>query len=299
MSTSDESLLNRELSLRSADHYNIAFNLLNELLDFGTHLLPKALENSPKDIKALCIIGVQFRQILAHLDGIAVLIASGNSFSAALQLRSSLEIALAMEWILKSDSEAKANHFFVANLRRRRQWQSVAIPGTSEAARRADDVKHLTFSPTCLEEIRKEIAAIDNILADRKFSAIDAAFQKNYERSNYDKPWYEIYGIPSIRKIAKDLGKTNFYGHFYASYSEITHGGNMWKNLSFGEGVFVNPIREPTQIVKVARMAASIVMHVFKMVLEQYIPSDIPDFEKKYKSQWRTRYLKTMVRAGD
>lgn len=291
MDGADKSLLDRELSLKSVENYNFSFNLLNELLDYGTHLLPKALNNSPGDIKALCIICVQFRQILAHLDGIAVLIAAGNSFSATLQLRSLLEIALAMEWLVKSDTEAKVNHLYVANLRRRRKWQSAAIPGTPEAARHGDALKRLPLSAESLEQIKKEVAGIDKILADQKLYIINTKFEQNYVKNNYDKPWYEIYGISSIRKIADDLGKTKAYMHFYSAFSEITHGGDMWKNLSFEKGNFINPIRETAQIVKVAGLATIFIIPVYRMILAQYLPTDIPDFNKKYKNEWRTRYL--------
>jgi hypothetical protein len=272
--------------------------LLNELLDYGTQLLPKALENSPKDIKAVCVIAVQLRQVLTHLDGMTVLIAAGNSFTAALQLRSLLEIQLAMEWLLKSDTEAKANHLYVANLRRRRQWQSVAIPGTPEAARRAEFVKRLSLPPQVVGKIKSEVDAIDKILASQEFSPIDAKFQRNYAKSNYDKPWYEIYGTSSIRKMAEELGKVNDYMYFYSSFSEITHGGNIWKNIPLGGESYVNPIREPAKIVKIANNAASFAMSVYRMVIQQYMPNDMPAFDKKYKTEWRTRYLKTIVRTA-
>ena len=159
--------------------------------------------------------------------------------------------------------------------------------------RRADVVKRIPLSPEILKEIQREVEAIDKILSDEKFSAINAKFQKFYEKNDYDKPWYEIYGISSIRKVAADSKNAESYNHFYGSFSEITHGGNIWKNISLEGENFSIPIREPAKIVRVANLAASFAFNVFRIILNEYIPKELPDFEHQYKTEWRTRFLKT------
>jgi hypothetical protein len=195
MSEPNKLLLDRESSLKSANDYNFGFNLINEILDYGTNILPKAFDNSPHDTEALCIIGVLFRQTLVHLDAIATLAKTGNCFSANLQCRSLLEIYLTLAWLLKSDTSVKANHLLVANLRRRRQWQSIAIPGTPEATRHSDEASRFQLDAQMRKQIEDEIRHIDKTLADPEYSKINTAFESNYQRNNYDKQWYEVYGI--------------------------------------------------------------------------------------------------------
>ena len=98
-----------------------AIDLLNELVNYGTNLLVRAFTSSDRDLKAICVLFVQLRQFLMHLDGIAILLAADNCGTADLQLRSLLETAHTIEWVLASDTEAKINYLYVANLRRRRQ----------------------------------------------------------------------------------------------------------------------------------------------------------------------------------
>jgi len=296
MSDSNKGILDREYSVDIVRHFKDDIDLLNEVLDYGSHLLPKAYASSPRDIKALCIIPMQLRQVLVHLDGIAVLASAGNCFSAGLQVRSLLEIAHTMEWLLAADTEAKVHHLYVANLRKRRQWQSIAISGTPEATRHADAASRIPLTPEQLKEFNYEIQRINEILAMPAFSGIDAKFQSHYAKRNFDKPWYEIYGSPSdkmsIRKIADAIGRLKEYNYIYSSYSAIAHGGDIFKNVTFGDNIYINPVRDPQDVPKVRVSAASLAFCVYRMVLEQYLPTEMIEYNTKYSSEWRARFLK-------
>jgi hypothetical protein len=296
MNNSYKAILDREYGSQSAQHFKDSVDVLNEVLNYGSQLLPKAIERSPRDVKAVCIIFVQLRQVLAHLDGIAVLVTAGNCFSAGLQIRSLLEIAHTMEWLFKSDTEAKVHYLYVANLRKRRRWQSIAISGTPEATLHADAASRLAISSEDLNSLKDEIRRIDILLASPEFSGIDLKFQNHYVKYHFDKQWYEVYGLPtvklSIRKIADAIGKVKEYNYIYTSFSAVTHGGDIFKNVVFGNNISPNPIREPQDIPKLANAAMSFAFRVYRMILEQYIPAEIDEFNKKYVNEWRARYLK-------
>jgi hypothetical protein len=68
MSVSDKAVLDREYATQTAAHFGDALHLINELVDYGTSLVPLAFINSPRDLKAICIIFVQLRQFLVHLE---------------------------------------------------------------------------------------------------------------------------------------------------------------------------------------------------------------------------------------
>ena len=73
---SDEShkaVLDREFAIEGANPFKDALELLNELIDYGTNLVPRAFLSSPRDVKAICVIFVQLRQFIVHLDGVAIL----------------------------------------------------------------------------------------------------------------------------------------------------------------------------------------------------------------------------------
>ena len=300
MNDSYKPILDREYANRMTLHFKDAIDLLNEVLDYGSLLLPRAYVSSPRDIKAICLVLVQLRQFLCHLDGLAILASAGNCSTANLQLRSLLEISHTMEWLLKADTEAKVNHLYVANIRKRRQWQTIAISGMPEAIRHTAAGNRLRLSLTAdqLKEINKEVLNIDTILAKPEFSGINAKFGKDYVARGFDKPWYEVYGPPSpkisIRQIAYEIGKLEEYKTIYNPFSGITHGSDMWKNIVFGEkNMWINSLREPQDVPKTTKFAVLLALRVFGMVLQQYRPGEVgEDFARKYRDEWQQRFFK-------
>jgi hypothetical protein len=295
MNDSYKQILDRQYADEMSPHFKDAIKLLNELLDYGTFLLPRSYGSSPRDIKAICLIFVQFRQFLAHLDGVAGLASVGNCFSAILQLRSLLEINLAMEWILKADTEEKAKHLWVANIRRRKQWQSIPISGTPEAARRPDAANRISLTAEQMNQIRDEVRKLEAILIQPEFSEINLKFEADYSARGFDRPWYEVYGDSrpktTIRKIAEDVGRLPEYQDFYSSFSSTSHGGDMWKNVVFGgETIWVNPIREPQDIPRTTKYAVTLAFRVYKMLLDEYRPGEVENFCRKYVNEWRGRF---------
>jgi hypothetical protein len=202
-----------------------------------------------------------------------------------------------MDWILKADTEAKINHLWVSNIRRRKQWQSIPIPSTPEAGRRANVASKIPLTAAQLDEIRNEIRQLDAILAQPEFSAINAKFEIDYAARGFDRPWYEVYGPGqpriTIRKIADDVGRLPEYQDFYSSFSGVTHGGDMWKNIVFGGNtIWVNPIREPQDIPRTTKFAVIVALRVFKRLLEQYRPGELENFSRKYVNEWQQRFMK-------
>jgi hypothetical protein len=57
MNDSYKAILDREYGSQSAQHFKDSVDVLNEVLNYGSQLLPKAIERSPRDVKAVCIIG--------------------------------------------------------------------------------------------------------------------------------------------------------------------------------------------------------------------------------------------------
>jgi hypothetical protein len=291
MNDSYKPVLDREYAAEMVQHFKDILDLLDEVLDYGTFLLPRAYGDSPKDIKADCLVFALFRQFLAYLDGVANLLEVGSCSSSNLQLRSLLEIAHVIEWILASDTENKVYCFHVANLRRRRQKQSMAIPGTPEAARHTQAASRIPLTPEQLNAIKEEVKRIDEILAEPEFVSINAKFEPYYLSHGFDQPWHKVYG-KSIRQIAGDIGRLNDYDYIYSPLSGVTHGSDMWKNVIFGEIKSPNPLREPEDIARFSKFAVSIAIRVYEMILKQYRPSEANDNFPRKVAEWRPRFRK-------
>lgn len=286
-------ILDREAAAEMAGKFSDAIELLLELVDYGTKLIPRAYDSSDHGLKAICLVFVQLRQFISHLDGITTLLRDGDCATANLQLRSLLETAHLMEWILSTDTDEKIKHLYVANLRRRRHWDRIIIPGTTEATNHAAVASLLKLEPQQIQGIKDEVTRIDSLLGQPEFSAINAKFEVFYSKHGFDKPWYDIYGVSSIRKVSEEINKLGEYKYIYSSLSGVTHGSDMWRSVFFDKDhVKVSPIREPQHIPQVARLASTWVLRVYLMILKQFRAGEEENFARKYNTDWRERFLR-------
>ena len=235
----------------------------------------------------------KLRQFLVHLDGTAVLVTAGNCSTAALQLRSLLETAHTMEWLLRADTDAKVNHLYVANLRQRRHWQSLAVPGTPQAAAHPETAAHFSLDAAQIKDLTDELNRINTILTQPPFDAINAKFEPHYASRGFDEPWYKVYGVSSIRKIAEELGRLKEYQYIYSPFSGVTHGSDMWKSIEMGgQHIEMNPVREPENIAKAVNLAVTFALTVYRLILKEYRHGEEENFARKYASEWRSRFMK-------
>ena len=286
-------IVDREGATEMSNNFADVIDLVYELVDYGSNLIPRAFASSERDLKAICVILVQLRQFVSHLDGMALLLGEGACATSSLQLRAILEIAHTFEWTLQSDTLSKIHHLYVANLRRRRNWNRLAIPSTVEAIRYAAKAPKLTLSLEQQKEVRNELRKIDSLLADPQFARINGKFEGHYLEHHFDKPWHEIYGARSIRQVSKDINKLAEYDGIYSSLSGVTHGSDIWRSIFFGTGkLAVAPIREPQHIPNSVQLAVTMTLRVYTLVLKEFRPGEEENFARKYLDEWRDRFLK-------
>ena len=142
-----------------------------------------------------------------------------------LEVRAAFEASLEIDWILQSDSEHRARHYIVGNVRDEALWANRLIPGTPEKVsfdgavgpwQRTDPVKAEAAA-------RTQLAAVQKILSKPEFAIIDAAFTATKGSRPFDLMWYQVLGVPSIRQMAKNLGKLREYELIYGRGSDAMH----------------------------------------------------------------------------
>jgi hypothetical protein len=286
-------LLERDAAVAMASQFTDAVDLLAELVNYGTNLVVRAFHSSKRDLIAICVLFVQLRQFLMHLDGITILLREGNAGTADLQLRSLLESGHLIEWTLKNNTEAKGQHLYVANLRRRREWDNSVIKGTPEFTKHYDVTGALKIEPQDLKGVTEEAKRIDMILSKAPWDVINSKFEPHYSQRQFDEPWYKVYGAGSIRAVADELGRLKEYTYIYSILSSVTHGSDIWKNVFFAtDKIEVSPLREPQNIPRVVQLAATLAFRVFRLILCEFRSGEEENFDRKYMAEWRERFWK-------
>jgi hypothetical protein len=97
-------------------------NLLRDLANYGSNLIPRAYSSSGKTLGDVVVIGILLRQVVAMIDAIEILLGRSAVHAATLQLSALFEASVYIEWMLAGDRETKAAYYYVHNLLRLRLW---------------------------------------------------------------------------------------------------------------------------------------------------------------------------------
>jgi hypothetical protein len=293
---SNKILLDRNLSADHAAQYLAkSLDALLDMVNYGSHLILRAYSTSPKGITEAVVIGVLLKQVVAMLDSIEVLLRQGISYTALLPVRAAFEASVYIDWILDSDSETKARHYVVANLRGEREWARRAIPGTPENALFVSIGMDMSAGAAKLEaDAQRHMAEVNKILTRPEHSTIDDAFEqwRLKTKKDYDPAWYQLLGKSSLRQIAKAVKRLQEYTVLYSRGSAVTHAGLYKDHVSFAKGsIKLRPIRHLAESFEVIQFTIFNGVHTFRRVIEVYRPGEGPAFAKKYLEDWRDGFF--------
>ena len=86
---------------------------LREVVDYGTHLVPRCYKSSPGGLTEAVVLGVLLKHFLAMVDGVEVLITNGAVLAAHTQSRVLFETHMYIAWILRENSEQRSKQYHV------------------------------------------------------------------------------------------------------------------------------------------------------------------------------------------
>jgi hypothetical protein len=144
-------------------------NLLQNLANYGSHLIPRAYSSSGKTLGDAVLIDVLLRQLVAMIDAIEILLCRSAVHAATLQLRAMFEASVYIDWMLAGDRENKAAYYYVHNLLRLRRWAMRVQSGTAESSGFEDIMNKagLPVDETLGNEGKNQAQEIDRVLPSK------------------------------------------------------------------------------------------------------------------------------------
>ena len=243
-------------------HFSKHIDLLVDLVNYGTNLIPRSYDSSNKKLEDIIIIIVLLKQIVLMTDAVEILISRGAVGAAHLQARAAYEASLYIDWILKEETEKKVKYYYVSNLRNRRLWALRFIGGTRERETFSETISELDNYINNIdfenigEKAEEELSGIDKILSKEVWSDINIEFEERKKKSGIEPYWYKMLGITSIRRLAKKVGRLAEYDIYYSRSSEIMHAASYKEHVQFSKGhVRFEPIRHIGEIHNVLMFA--------------------------------------------
>jgi hypothetical protein len=291
-----QQLLNRDLSRTEVKlEYGEAVELLQDVAAYGSNLIPRCLASSDRKLADFVVLGALAKHAATMVDAVSVLVAEGAVTAAYVPARTLFETCLSILWVLKADTERRANLYFVWNLRQQRAWAQRSIAGTPENQAFSHvysrfNLQASTASTKETQATNNQIAEIDKALADPEFASINAEFDK-MKRKDHDASWHKP-AINSIRKIAEDLQREPEYDTIYSTFSELVHGSRFSPHMRIERNnVSLTPIRGLRGIDTLLLMVLSYSFEIYIRLLKQYRPGEESNFSKKYVEDWQQRFM--------
>lgn len=269
-------------------------NLLRDLANYGSNLIPRAFISSNKTLRDAVVIGTLLRQVVAMIDAIEILLCRSAVHASALQLRAMFEAAIYIEWMLIGDQEKKAAYYYVHNLLRLRQWAMRVQPGRDESLsfKKIMDKAGFPVDDTLGDEGKRQVQEIDRVLSQARFSTVRDEFQ-DWKKTNRRAPsWYSPLGVTDFRKMATSLNKEPLYVMVYGTGSDVMHASNYGQHIRIdGQRIIFYSIRHPKNFPTIVRLTACIAIDVFMKILQEYRPGELSNFGRKYVDKWRQAFM--------
>ena len=245
-------------------------------------------------MKDAVVLAIFLRQAVAMLDGVEILLSSGASHVANLQMRALFEASVYIDWTLEGDSEKKASYYYVHNLRRKRLWASRAQSGSAEAQKFVAMLNEsgVTIDDKLKESTKRQIEEIDRALSRPNLAQINKDFEEHRKGKPYDPAWYVPLGQRNLGTIARTVGKGTQYAIFYSGASEVMHTSSYEPHVRIGAGQLTfQPIRSLEGFDNVLRFSPTIAFSTFRKILNEYRPGELPLFSRKYVEKWQQEFM--------
>lgn len=279
--------------------YGESLNFLQDLANYGSHLILRCFTSSHRGIEDTVLVGSLLKHIVTMLDGIIVLLNQGSTLPAELVLRSMFEARISAVWILKKDGDQRAKQFAVWHWRRELDWARTAIKGTDEYLKpqkwfksklKAQFLSMWSANEKDAKENEKQLLIALN---GPEFKSINGEFEKvrqkkGGKRGTHDVHWYSLFSGPkSFRILCEELGLHGYYDILYGQASTIAHATTFMQMVSHEkETLIIENVRNLSDMQRLVLYASSEALFAYRLFLEKYRREEMPAFQRRYLEEW-------------
>ena len=142
-----EGILHRDYrKAENADQLRLLSKLFTKMVNYGTHAIGRSVKSRDNKPHESFLAILFYRHIIEMFDAVEVLISQSIFEPISLQLRSSFEALLYMQYILEDDTQRRSRSYFYVKGMETSRWRKIFKP-SSEARKRilAELEKDKTF----------------------------------------------------------------------------------------------------------------------------------------------------------
>jgi len=271
---------------------------IDETINFGTHIFEWFEESVAGKGDEAAPIAMSFKHLLEMLDSVSVLVRNSIIEPTKSQLRSALEAAMAIAWILQEDSECRAMAFMVWNVHEELKWYQRLDEQTLQGKEfkqklKGTSVENVQSPPSV--KLKKARKSLETLLTEPKYRVAEEEYQKLRGQRIKNPSWYRLFDGPqNIEQLAARVEMTEWYELLYRQWSGVVHATDLLAGkVKFSEGkTYIQKMRCPDDAETVYTFTISIALKIYEYILKCFIPSKVQVFVDWYASEVRDLYMK-------
>jgi len=208
-------------------------NLIDEFVNFGTHVLTWLIQESKGSDEQMPLT-MFLRDLLEKADSISSLVKNSNIEPSKIILRSVFELALYIRYLVDDNFEDRSMSFLVCNAKNKIR--------TNKAFDKNDQSYQVTlnlldkdefFDRSFLDEIPSSEPIINNqykILELPAYHRYEKEYERTKKKDNRNPNWYRLFNGPrNIQELASKVNIPFLYEILYRKWSENVHGTEIIK----------------------------------------------------------------------
>lgn len=273
-------ILSREFPHDSSE-LELISKVLEEFVNFGTKIIEWDIQQLTGE-EELIVPLLFLRSYLDKVDAISILVKSSSIEPCKVLLRTSLETAFYLEYLLQTNTLDRSLAYLFWSRKRQntllQKFDSDSQHNKNYKATHSKDKLVKDTSEISLKNAKERLNLSNSILNSDKYKHIKT------EYDSLKKPyWYSLFNGPAnLEELARNLSLNTFYDLLYRIWSDATHGTDVFfgkVNFSTNKQLMISDIRDSKLVFKMTSNCLSICTIVFNTYIAKKLPNKKNEFD--------------------
>jgi hypothetical protein len=221
-------ILPRELDPELKRILNEFSTIINEFVNFGTHVFKWVIEGAKGTDEQMPLL-MFFRDMLEKTDSISLLIMNSSTDPSKVILRSIFELNLYINYLVEKNFDDRSMAFLTCNAIRKKQLNKNYDKSKPEFERIRKLLEHdiLISDPNFLDDlpsVEPVLKSLNSLLNRQEYKIIVKEYERTKNKDHNNPEWYHLFNGPkNINELATYLKKPFLYELLYRKWSGSVH----------------------------------------------------------------------------
>lgn len=278
---------------------DVAIPMIQEVVNHGVAAFTRCLTTAKGGDENLAIL-MPYLHLLEMTDAVEILLAEAAPIPAQVQLRSTFEALLTIEYITKAAAPRRAFAYLVADIHRRLASWRAMDPNTPEGRRGRERIATDAYTQDMripdIPDIRARIENLETLLQKPDWREANVEYRRLKKILKRRPAWYQLYDGPkNLEELATHLGWPAHYDILYRPWSEAAHAHDaVYRKLTEGAKgePAIHRVRDTSEFGTVVSLVVTFTLRATRRILSFYRPEELPAYKSWYLREVRESFMR-------